>query len=40
MIYLYGTDVRTMVEAAREDHAGKTNTKEQAQVGADLDLQA
>lgn len=39
-IYLNDTDMRTIIEATREDNAGKTNPKEQAQVGANLDLQA
>ncbi len=37
-IYLNNTDVRTIIEAAREDGADKTAVKEQAQVGANLDL--
>ena len=36
-IYLNDTDIRTIIEAAQED-AGKTTEKEQAQVGANLDL--
>ncbi len=39
-IYLYDTDIQTIIEAAREDNAGKANTKQQAQVGANIDLQA
>ncbi len=39
-IYLYDTDMQTIIEAAREDNAGKANTKQQAQVGANIDLQA
>lgn len=38
MIYLNDTDIRTMIEAAKEDHTGKANTKQQASVGANLDL--
>ncbi len=40
MIYLNDTDIRTMIEAAREDNAGRANTKQQAQAGANLDLRA
>lgn len=40
MIYLYDTDIKTIIEAAREDNAGKTDTKQQAQAGANLDLRA
>ncbi len=39
MLYLNDTDFRTIMEAAREDSAGKTTVKEQAQIGANLDLQ-
>ncbi len=39
-IYLYDTDMQTIIEAAKEDNAGKANTKQQAQVGANIDLQA
>lgn len=39
-IYLYDTDMKTIIEAAKEDNAGKANTKQQAGVGANLDLQA
>ena len=39
MIYLNDTDIRAMIEAAKEDNAGKTNTKQQAGGGANLDLQ-
>lgn len=39
-IYLNDTDMKAIMKAATEDNAGKTNTKEQAQVGANLDLQA
>ncbi len=38
-IYLYDTDIKTIIEAAKENNTGKANTKEQAQVGANLDLQ-
>ncbi len=38
IIYLNDTDFRTIMEAIREDSAGKTTVKEQAQVGANLDL--
>lgn len=37
-IYLNDTDIRTIIEAAREESAGKTIVKEQAQVGTNLDL--
>lgn len=37
-IYLNDTDIRTIIEAAQEDNAGKTTVKDQAQVGANLDL--
>ncbi|MDE7435238.1 MAG: hypothetical protein K2N01_05400 [Lachnospiraceae bacterium] len=37
-IYLNDTDIRTIIEAAREERAGKTTVKEQARVGANLDL--
>lgn len=39
-IYLYDTDMQTIIEAAKEDNAGKTNTKQQVGVGVNLDLQA
>lgn len=39
-IYLYDTDMKTIIEAAKEDNAGKANTKQQAQVGANMDLKA
>lgn len=38
MIYLYDTDMQTIIEAAQEEGAGKTTVKEQAQIGANLDL--
>jgi len=37
-IYLNDTDIRTIIEAAQEEDAGKAPVKEQAQVGANLDL--
>ncbi|MCI9533843.1 MAG: hypothetical protein HFG53_03435, partial [Lachnospiraceae bacterium] len=37
-IYLNDTDMKTIIEAAQEDDAGKTTVKDQPQVGADLDL--
>lgn len=37
-IYLNDTDMKTIIEAVQEDNAGKTTAKEQAQVGANLDL--
>ncbi len=40
MIYLNDTDFRTIVEAAREDDAGKAHEKEQQKIGANLDLKA
>lgn len=39
-IYLYDTDMQTIIEAAQEDNAGKANTEQQAQVGANMDLKA
>ena len=39
-IYLNDTDMKTIIEAAKEDNADKANTKQQAGVGANLDLQA
>ena len=38
MIYLNDTDIRTIIEAAQEEDAGKTTVKEKPQVGANLDL--
>ncbi len=38
MIYLNDTDIRTIIEAAQEEDAGKTTVKDQPQVGANLDL--
>lgn len=38
MIYLNDTDIRTNIEAAKEDNAGRANSKQQAGVGANLDL--
>ena len=40
MIYLYDTDMQTIIEAAKEDNTGKASTKQQAQVGANMDLKA
>ncbi len=37
-IYLDDTDIRTIIKAAQEDDAGKATVKNQAQVGANLDL--
>ena len=37
-IYLNDTDMKTIIEAAQEEDAGKTTVKEQAQMGANLDL--
>lgn len=39
-IYLYDTDMKTIIEAAKEDNADKADTKQQAGVGANLDLKA
>ena len=39
-IYLYDTDMQTIIEAAKENHEGKSASKQQAVVGANLDLQA
>ena len=38
MIYLNDTDIRTIIEAAKEDNAGRANSKQQVGVGANLDL--
>ena len=37
-IYLNDTDIKTIIEAAQEEGAGKTTVKDQPQVGANLDL--
>ena len=37
-IYLNDTDMKTIIEAAREEDAGKTTVKDQPQAGANLDL--
>lgn len=37
-IYLNDTDIRTIIEAAQKDNAGTATVKEQAHVGANLDL--
>lgn len=37
-IYLDDTDMRTIIKAAQEDDAGNTTVKNQAQIGANLDL--
>ncbi len=37
-IYLNDTDMKTIIEAAREEDAGKTIVKDQPRVGANLDL--
>ena len=37
-IYLNDTDIRTIIEAAQEERAGKIAVKKQPQVGANLDL--
>ena len=37
-IYLNDTDMKTIIEAAQEEDAGKTVVKDQPQVGANLDL--
>ncbi len=37
-IYLNDTDMKTIIEAAQEEDAGKTTVKDQPQVGANLDL--
>ncbi|MCM1091599.1 MAG: DUF6033 family protein [Muribaculum sp.] len=39
-IYLYDTDMQTIIEAAKEDNAGKASAKQQTVVGFNLDLQA
>ena len=38
LIYLNDADIRTIIEVAEEDDAGKTTVKDQTQVGANLDL--
>ena len=38
MIYLNDTDFKTIMEAVKEDNADKTRTKEQREVGGNLDL--
>lgn len=40
MLYLYDTDIKMIIEAAKEDNEDKTVPKQQAVVGANLDLQA
>ncbi len=40
MIYLYDTDIKTIIEAVKEDNEGTATSKQQAVVGANLDLQA
>ena len=40
MIYLNDTDIRTIIEASKEENAGKANIKQQVGVGANLDLKA
>ena len=37
-IYLNDTDIRTIIEAAQEENAGKTVVRDQPQVGSNLDL--
>lgn len=39
MVYLYDTDLRTLMEAAREESTDKTDGKAQAEAGANLDIQ-
>ncbi len=39
-IYLDDTDMRTIIEATKEDNAGRTNIKQQTVVGSNLDLRA
>lgn len=39
-IYLHDTDMQTIIEATKEDNEGKTVSKQQAVIGANLDLQA
>lgn len=39
VIYLYDTDIKTIIEAAEEDNTDKANVKEQTWVGANLDIQ-
>ncbi len=39
-IYLYDTDMKTIIEAVKEDNTGRANTKQQAQAGANMDLKA
>lgn len=37
-VYLNDTDIRTIIETAQEEDAGKSTVKDQPQVGANLDL--
>ena len=37
-VYLNDTDMKTIIEAAQEEDAGKTTVKDQPQAGANLDL--
>lgn len=39
MVYMNDTEFKTIIEAIKEDNAGSTNTNEQPQVGANVDLQ-
>ncbi|MCM1387423.1 MAG: hypothetical protein NC231_08855, partial [Bacillus sp. (in: Bacteria)] len=39
-IYLYDTDMQTIIEAAKEDNTGKASAKQQTAIGSNLDLQA
>lgn len=40
VVYLYDTDLRTLMESAREDRTGENDNKQQAEAGANLDLRA
>ena len=37
-IYLSDADMKTIIEAAQEENAGKTVVRDQPQVGSNLDL--
>lgn len=39
-IYLNDTDIKTIIEATKEDNAGKSDTEQQLDIGAILDLKA
>ena len=39
MIYLYDTDIKSILEAMKEENAGKNDIKDMPQIGANVDLQ-